>query len=446
MEYDKREKTKVFYLKPFNFYSMIGDWYLDKSSRQHWSKTVYESPDVLNFWFDFLDSEGELAQFAVRTIGQKPEVKNDNSVKSIYQKAAPLVIFKDINDLSSEGNKHTGYSYIDLYSMDLGELTEFTIVASDPEGYPIAASRNEGEISVQSLDNEIDIFYENTQKSLLLATDEMIAHLDYLLDASNETVNMDKFKNYKKVLDGIWFGTFGIDNLESLKSVTKDVANQYAKNLEQKKEEQIWYKDTIDKLEDYVSKYNVKEENGKDKTVSYINDAGDEIKTKVTISMIKDLEQRLFQNTSMILKKAYEAINIISVGSIGRSKNALMDPYDKKYYTCWKYQEFLSNGKIVQAWRGIENSDLMNILFTVAAVGKTAKEALDTMLYNNAYCSEAATITTIPIYYLEPNKRIYIYDEHTGVEGEYILTKITVPLTYNGTMNLTATKAIDRII
>ena len=36
--------------------------------------------------------------------------------------------------------------------------------------------------------------------------------------------------------------------------------------------------------------------------------------------------------------------------------------------------------------------------------------------------------------------------EKWGIEGEYILTKLTVPLNYNGTMNLTATKAIDRII
>jgi hypothetical protein len=39
---------------------MVGDWYLEKTSRQFWNKMVYNEPDVLNFWFDFLDSEGEL--------------------------------------------------------------------------------------------------------------------------------------------------------------------------------------------------------------------------------------------------------------------------------------------------------------------------------------------------------------------------------------------------
>jgi hypothetical protein len=47
---------------------------------------------------------------------------------------------------------------------------------------------------------------------------------------------------------------------------------------------------------------------------------------------------------------------------------------------------------------------------------------------------------------LEPNKRIYIEDSSSGIKGDYLLTKITIPLAYNGTMSLTATKIVDRII
>jgi hypothetical protein len=68
------------------------------------------------------------------------------------------------------------------------------------------------------------------------------------------------------------------------------------------------------------------------------------------------------------------------------------------------------------------------------------------LLYQHSYCAESASITTVPIYHLEPNNRIYVYDKDTGIEGEYLATQMTIPLTYNGTMNITATKAIDRII
>jgi hypothetical protein len=87
----------------------------------------------------------------------------------------------------------------------------------------------------------------------------------------------------------------------------------------------------------------------------------------------------------------------------------------------------------------------MENLFTISGQGKSAKDEIDDMLYNYAYCIENITITAIPIYYLQPNTRIFVYDEKSGINGEYIMTKITLPLTYNGTMQITATKAADRI-
>jgi hypothetical protein len=47
---------------------------------------------------------------------------------------------------------------------------------------------------------------------------------------------------------------------------------------------------------------------------------------------------------------------------------------------------------------------------------------------------------------LEPNTRIYLHDPDTGLDGDYILSKLTIPLAYNGTMSITATKAAENII
>ena len=70
---------------------------------------------------------------------------------------------------------------------------------------------------------------------------------------------------------------------------------------------------------------------------------------------------------------------------------------------------------------------------------------LDELLYQNSYCVENVTINAVPLYHLEPNTRIYVKDEKSNVDGEYIMTKLTIPLTYNGTMSITATKAPPRL-
>lgn len=75
----------------------------------------------------------------------------------------------------------------------------------------------------------------------------------------------------------------------------------------------------------------------------------------------------------------------------------------------------------------------------------SAKNKIDELLYQFAYCVENVSITALPVYHLEPNTRIYVCDKSTGIAGEYIVNKITLPLTYNGTMSITATLAPERL-
>jgi hypothetical protein len=53
---------------------------------------------MLNFWFDFLDAEGELQQFSVKLIGNRPKAVNDKDVKSIYFRETPSIIYGAPND------------------------------------------------------------------------------------------------------------------------------------------------------------------------------------------------------------------------------------------------------------------------------------------------------------------------------------------------------------
>ena len=91
------------------------------------------------------------------------------------------------------------------------------------------------------------------------------------------------------------------------------------------------------------------------------------------------------------------------------------------------------------------NPALMNTMFSISSQSKSAKGAIDELLYQHSYCVASATINTVPIYYLEPNSRIHIVDKNSNLEGYYNISKFSIPLKYNGIMSITATKAAETI-
>lgn len=84
--------------------------------------------------------------------------------------------------------------------------------------------------------------------------------------------------------------------------------------------------------------------------------------------------------------------------------------------------------------------------FQISTQGKSAKEVLDNLIYSHTYYCESITLNCIPIYYLKPNVRISVYDEVSNIHGEYIIKSFNIPLTYNGSMSITATRAEDLML
>ena len=142
-------------------------------------------------------------------------------------------------------------------------------------------------------------------------------------------------------------------------------------------------------------------------------------------------------------------LNQFSVKAVGSRTKSINDTAVKSIY----FREtpdviFQQAGKqfgTLTGFRYIQVPDIES-MFSISAQGKSAKDRLDELIYQHGYCIEGATITSIPIYYLQPNTRVYVHDEDTGVDGDYIVSKLTIPLTYNGTMSITATKAAENII
>jgi hypothetical protein len=51
----------------------------------------------------------------------------------------------------------------------------------------------------------------------------------------------------------------------------------------------------------------------------------------------------------------------------------------------------------------------------------------------------------LPIYYLEPNHRVIVVNNDTGIRGEYLIQSYSFSLAFDGMMSINASKATDRI-
>lgn len=234
------------YIPKKQYYQKYDDEY-DKTT--YWNNGIKESPEALNFWFDFLDSEGELSQYSVKNVGTRPKAENNSDVKAIYFRETPNIIYIDENSI---------------------EYTKINITE--------------------------DMFYE----------------------------------------DGAYY---------------------------------------------------------------YIND-----------------------------------------GSGGYTLALDWNPNQTYYISSLDLQRALKPG-----YSFLQIPSQFSNIFKFSSQGKSAKDELDNLLYNYSYCTETISMTTLPIYYLQPNTRIFVRDDNSGICGEYIVSSFTIPLTYNGTMNINATKAVENL-
>lgn len=81
----------------------------------------------------------------------------------------------------------------------------------------------------------------------------------------------------------------------------------------------------------------------------------------------------------------------------------------------------------------------------IGTYGYTAQEVMRNMLYQYTNMNESINISSIPLYYIEPNSRITVKDLGAGINGDYIIKTISLPLCGSNFMNINATKALERI-
>ena len=98
-------------------------------------------------------------------------------------------------------------------------------------------------------------------------------------------------------------------------------------------------------------------------------------------------------------------------------------------------QELKTGYTFIQLPKAMEN------LFSISSQGQSAKDVLESMMYQHTYCTESISISSLPVYYLEPNTRIFVRDDKSGINGEYIVSNISYALGHSGTMSISAVKA-----
>lgn len=59
----------------------------------HWNPDVFNNPENLNFWLDFIDEGSEIGCYSINEIGRRTKVVNNTNIKSIYNMEVPDVIF-----------------------------------------------------------------------------------------------------------------------------------------------------------------------------------------------------------------------------------------------------------------------------------------------------------------------------------------------------------------
>lgn len=84
-------------------------------------------------------------------------------------------------------------------------------------------------------------------------------------------------------------------------------------------------------------------------------------------------------------------------------------------------------------------------LFTIGGQLNSCFEKIKDLLYQYTHVNNTISITTLPIYYLQPNTRITVEDSPASIYGDYIIQSISLPLDINSTMNINAYKALQKI-
>lgn len=149
------------------------------------------------------------------------------------------------------------------------------------------------------------------------------------------------------------------------------------------------------------------------------------------------------------------AISELSVSNIGRRTHVLNDnevncvfepsvPDFVLIETGQRDTEEKRNECISRNQKYVQVDSFIYSMLSIGGSSNSAYERVKDLLYQETSYNESIQIQALPIYYLEPNTRITARDTESDIYGDYIISTISIPLTTNGNMSISATRALEK--
>ena len=150
------------------------------------------------------------------------------------------------------------------------------------------------------------------------------------------------------------------------------------------------------------------------------------------------------------------AISELSVPNIGRRTkvinddkiNCLFEPHIPDFIMIEAGSEGAAAAIQECAAKGQDYILVPSSIYSKLAMGGTMNSAfylIQDLLYQYTSYNESISVQSLPIYFLEPNIRITVRDSESGINGDYMINSISIPLDINGTMSLSCTRALEKI-
>lgn len=150
------------------------------------------------------------------------------------------------------------------------------------------------------------------------------------------------------------------------------------------------------------------------------------------------------------------AVGEFSVDNIGRrtlvitdnSVNCIFEPYVPDVVLIEAGQDTTEEKRNEAIARNLRYCQVDSTLYSQLTTGGThnsAYEVVKDLLYQHTSYNESISIQALPMFHLDPNIRIGVNDIESNIYGDYIISSISIPLTANGTMSISAVRALEKI-
>lgn len=152
---------------------------------------------------------------------------------------------------------------------------------------------------------------------------------------------------------------------------------------------------------------------------------------KINDCSVDSLNPRIYSYQQDKINKLYDStvpnVILINIEASSEERNKIIDKCEKEG----------------QSFSNIDNNIYSKIAFNTT--GYAAEATARELLYQYTQYNSSISIQSIPIYYLDVNRRITVQDKASNIYGDYIIKSISLPLDAKSTMSISATKALERI-